>query len=92
MRFPEFRLPQTTGRAMQRSLRQVYIRGSLGTVLSIAAVAAAASQAVSFDGEIRIEQGRLVLVDARDVAKQCLVTARSGSTAELAQLKARPRS
>ncbi len=62
---------------MQRNLRKVFVRGALGTVLSIVAVAAAAAQAAGFDGEIRIENGRFVLVGGQALVAQCLEATRS---------------
>ncbi len=66
---------------MQRNLRQVFIRGALGTTLSIVAVAAAATQAAGFDGEIRIQNGRFVLVGGQALAAQCLEATRSEKAA-----------
>lgn len=55
---------------MQRSLTPLLVRGLLGTALSVAAVAAAATQAVAFEGVVGYEGGRLVLIDAPAIA-QC---------------------
>lgn len=57
---------------MQRRLKPLFLRGIFAATLSVAAIAGAATQAASFEGEVRFERGRLVLVDAREVATQCL--------------------
>ena len=44
------------------------------------AIAGAATQAASFEGEVRFEHGRLVLVDAREVGMQRLSLARREAT------------
>jgi hypothetical protein len=49
---------------MQRNLNSLLLRGLLGLALSLVAVAAAATQAFRFSGEVRLEAGRLVLLEA----------------------------
>lgn len=61
---------------MQRSLTPVLLRGVLAATLSVAAIAGAATQAATFEGEVRFEHGRLVLVEAHELATRCLALAR----------------
>jgi hypothetical protein len=56
---------------MSRKLKPLVLRGLLACVFSVAAVSTAATQAVGYAGEVRFEQGRLVLVDAPALAAQC---------------------
>jgi hypothetical protein len=74
---------------MQRRLKPVFLRGVLAVGLSIAAISAAATQAVGFEGDIRFEQGRLVLVDAVDTGMQCVLADRAAPPALRAERKAR---
>lgn len=60
---------------MQRSLRPMLLRGSFGVALSLAVVASAATQAARFEGDWRLEEGRLVLIDSADALTQCLTPA-----------------
>jgi len=65
---------------MPHRLRPLLLRGILAATLSAVAIAGAATQAAGFEGEVRFEHGRLVLVDAREVATQCLSLARREAT------------
>jgi hypothetical protein len=58
---------------MSRRFDFLLLRGALGVALSVSAIAAAGTQAVQFDGEVRFEQGRLVLIQAPDASAQCAV-------------------
>jgi hypothetical protein len=60
---------------MHRSLTPLLLRGLLGTALSVAAVAAAATQAARFEGEVRLDQGRLVLLQLPPSDAQCTLPA-----------------
>lgn len=60
---------------MQRNLDSLLLRGLLGLALSLVAVAAAATQAIRFSGEVRFEAGRLVLIDAAPAVTSCLLAA-----------------
>lgn len=60
---------------MQRNLNSLLLRGLLGLALSLVAVAAAATQAIRFSGEVRFDQGRLVLVEALPGGASCALAA-----------------
>ena len=62
---------------MHPRLHSVLLRGLLATVLSVVAVAAAATQAVRFEGEVRLDAGRLVLVEQSAADAQCATSART---------------
>jgi hypothetical protein len=50
--------------------------------LSVSAVAAAGTQALRFDGEVRFEQGRLVLIQAPDASAQCAALEAEATTSD----------
>jgi hypothetical protein len=57
---------------MRRNLDALLVRGLFGAVFSLVALATAATQAASFEGEVRFEAGRLELLAAPE-AVQCAV-------------------
>ena len=63
---------------MHRSLDALLFRGLLGTALSIAAVTAAATQVPRFEVEMNLDDGRLVLIETRELAAQCNAPADAG--------------
>jgi hypothetical protein len=63
---------------MQRNLNSLLLRGLLGLALSLVAVAAAATQAIRFSGEVRLDAGRLVLVETPTEAS-CALTAEAAA-------------
>ena len=62
---------------MQRNLNSLLLRGLLGLALSLVAVAAAATQAIRYTGEVRFDGGRLVLVDDAPAGATCALEAAS---------------
>lgn len=68
---------------MHRSLTPLLFRGLLGTALSVAAVATAATQAANFEGEVRLDGGRLVLLPPAASDAQCSLPDRDAMLASL---------
>ena len=76
---------------MSHKFRSLMLRGTFGVGLAVLAVTGAATQALGFDGDWRIDQGRLVLTPRSETSTAPLCATLAHDRASLARALASER-